>query len=298
MGIEFDPSPQLQQFANGKKLVTNSWLGAKLGTPGLKVIESNEDSLLYDIGHIPTASSLNWKVELADQVERDVINTEGFKALMESKGITRDDTVVIYGNHANLWAIYTLWIFELLGHPDVRLLDGGRDAWMQEERETTFMVPTPERSVYPIHLRDDTTNRIFAEELRNNLADFQVIDLREPEDFAGKPYGEGAIATGGIPTARTGHIPGAVNIDTNACLLPNARFATIEQLQEIHADLDPNKPTVVYCVDGGRAAQHWFILKHLLGWSNVRVYDGSWIEWGNMMRAPISRIADGETVTK
>ncbi|KAB1504201.1 sulfurtransferase [Corynebacterium sp. 320] len=294
MGIEADPSPHLAQYANANKLVTNAWLGAKLGTPGLKVIESNEDSMLYDIGHIPTAIRLNWKQELSDQIHRDVIGITDFTAMMEEKGISRSDTVVIYGNHANLWAIYTLWIFELFGHPDVRLLDGGRDAWMQEEREISYSVPTLPASTYSVNQRDDAADRIFVDELRERLDDIQIIDLREPEDFAGQEQGRGAIGTGGIPTARTGHIPGAINLDTNACLLPNSRFATTEHLKRIHEHLDPNKTTVVYCVDGGRAAQHWFILKHLLGWKDVRVYDGSWIEWGNMMRVPIERGAGQE----
>ena len=125
MGIEQDPSSQLDQFADRNKLVTNAWLGAKLGTPGLKVVESDEDSLLYDIGHIPTAVRITWDRELSDSLIRDVISPEDFAHLMDDKGISRDDTVVIYGDYSNLWAVYTLWIFELFGHPDVRLLDGG-----------------------------------------------------------------------------------------------------------------------------------------------------------------------------
>lgn len=291
MSIEFDPSPHLRQYAHGKKLVTNAWLGAKLGSPGLKVIESNADSMLYDIGHIPTAVRLNWSTELDDQKERDLIDSAAFSTLMSEKGITRDDTVVIYGNQSNLWAIYTLWIFELFGHPDVRLLDGGREAWMQEERETSYLVPDFPATEYSLDGRDDSTNRIFVDELRTKLDEVQIIDLREPADFAGTDVANAEKATGGIPTARTGHIPGAVNINTAACLLPNSRFTTLERLEQLHAHLDPHKTTVVYCVDGGRAAQHWFILKHLLGWDDVRVYDGSWIEWGNMIRLPIQKNA-------
>lgn len=286
MSIEFDPSPHLRQYANGKKLVTNAWLGAKLGSPGLKVIESNEDSMLYDIGHIPTAIRLNWRTELDHQVQRDVIDTEEFAALMSRKGISWDDTVVIYGNDRNLWALYTLWIFELFGHPDVRLLDGGRDAWMQEERETSYVLPQLPTTDYQVTHRDDVTNRIFVDELREKLNDIQIIDLREPADFAGTT-GFHATSASGVTTARSGHIPGAINIKTAACVLPNSRFTTFELLEQLHANLNPNITTVVYCEDGGRAAQHWFVLKHLLGWADVRVYDGSWIEWGNMIRLPI-----------
>lgn len=294
MTIEFDPSPHLSQFHNPKKLVTNAWLGAKLGCKGLKVIESNSDSILYDIGHIPTAIHLNWRTELDDQTLRDVIDAPHFAELMRAKGISRDDTVVIYGNQSNLWAIYTLWIFELFGHPDVRLLDGGRDAWMQEERETSYLVPQLPASSYEVSLRDDHTDRIFAHELRENLEDIQVIDLRSPADFAGHHSGNDESCGSQISTARTGHIPGAININSSAGLLPNSRFARAAQLQQLHHNLDPTKTTVVYCVDGGRAAQHWFMLKHLLGWPDVRVYDGSWVEWGNMIRMPIDRAASAD----
>ncbi|HIW96117.1 MAG TPA: sulfurtransferase [Candidatus Corynebacterium gallistercoris] len=283
MGIEQDPSPQLAQFARQDKLVSNAWLGAKLGTPGLKVVESNEDSLLYDIGHVPTAVRIKWEQDLSDPLCRDVLTPEAFAQLMDEKGISREDTLVIYGDHTNLWAVYTLWVCELFGHPDVRLLDGGRDAWMQEEREISYAVPTSTTGGYPVVERDDSTNRIFVDELQANLDDFQVIDLRDPEEFAGES------SLPGMAISRHGHVPGAVNLRADDSLHPNSRFRTAEQLAKVHEGLDPNKPTVVYCNNGARAAQQWFVLKHLLGWEDVRVYDGSWVEWGNMIRVPIER---------
>ena len=174
MGIEFDPSPQLTQYAHPKKLVTSAWLGAKLGSPDLKVLESDEDSLLYDIGHIPTAHRVNWSADLNDSVCRDFVDGEAFAQLMNSRGISRDDTVVIYGDQSNLWAVYTLWVFELFGHPDVRLLDGGRDAWMQEEKETSYDVPNRTTNSYPVINRDDVTHRVFADELQANLDSLQI----------------------------------------------------------------------------------------------------------------------------
>lgn len=288
MGIEQDPSPHLDQYAHRNKLVTSAWLGAKLGSPGLKVIESNEDSLLYDIGHIPTADRINWAQHLNDPIDRDFIDAAAFGELMDSKAISRTDTVVLYGDRCNLWAVYTLWVFELFGHPDVRLLDGGRDAWMQEEKETSYDVPLARSSGYSVDLRDDHTNRIFVDELRENLDKFQTIDLREESAYRGTTEG-GSSPEHPVLFSRTGHIPGAKNISINTNLYANARFRSRAELDEAHAHLDSAQPTVVYCSDGARAAHEWFTLKYLMGWNNVRVYDGSWVEWGNMVRVPIKQ---------
>lgn len=286
MGIEYDPSPALNQYAHGNKLVTNAWLGAKLGTPGLKVVECDEDSLLYDIGHIPTAVRIRWREELSDPLQRDVIATRDFEKLMDAKGIQRDDTVVIYGDQSNMWAVYTLWIFELFGHPDVRLLDGGRDAWMQEEREISYEVPTATTTGYKVGakdgVRDDSTHRIFVDELRANSEKFQLIDLRDAPDFRGETQDDKSLS-------RSGHIPGAVNMNPSDSLLANSRFHTAEALAQAHSHLDASTPTVTYCHNAARAAQEWFVLRFLLGWEDVRVYDGSWIEWGNMIRVPVER---------
>lgn len=289
MGIELDPSPQLEQYAHRNKLVTSAWLGAKLGTPGLKVIESNEDSLLYDIGHIPTANRINWAKHLNDPVTRDFITAEQFEALMDEKGISREDTVVVYGDRSNLWAVYTLWVFELFGHPDVRLLDGGRDAWMQEEKETSYDVPTRTTSGYKVSQRDDRTNRIFVDELRTNYSAVQLLDMRSTDEFAGDTLKSQADPERTVSVSRAGHIPGAQNIAMDTSLYPNSRFRTRTDLDEAHKDLDPTKPTVTYCTSGARAAHQWFTLKYLMGWEDVRVYDGSWIEWGNMVRVPIAQ---------
>lgn len=287
MGIELDRSTHLAQFAHPQSLVTNAWLGAKLGTPGLKVIECNAEPMLYDIGHIPTAVRLRWDQDLSDPLIRDVIGPQDFAALMDAKGISRDDTVVFYGDQGNLWAVYALWVFELFGHPDVRLLDGGRDAWMTEERETSYEVPVAappaEGEGYPIVERNDTAHRIFVDELRMKIAGRspQLIDLRDDDAYS------------------AGHIPSAINVDATANLLPNSRFRQVDSLppQSVHIPpaagaphtLFRNEETVVYCDNGARAAHEWFVLHHLLGWNDVRVYDGSWVEWGNMMRLPIQR---------
>ncbi|MEY8565989.1 sulfurtransferase [Corynebacterium sp.] len=299
MGIELDPSPNLRQYAHPGKLVTSSWLGAKLGGPGLKVVESDSDPILYNIGHLPTAIRIDLHEDLGDPVTRDFLDGEAFARLMDSKGITRDDTVVLYGDDSNLWASYTLWVFELFGHPDVRLLDGGREAWMQDERETSYDAPPAPTSGYPVVERDDTSHRIFVDEVRSRHDELQLIDLRDPEDFIGvHRQGSGGpaedepsdytAAVRQIPVCRAGHIPGAVNVPQRATLHPNHRFRTRGELDEVFSGLDPAGATVPYCHAGERAAHLWFVLHHLLGWEDVRAYDGSWVEWGNMVRMPIA----------
>lgn len=303
MGIELDPSPNLRQYAHPGKLVTSSWLGAKLGGPGLKVVESDSDPILYNIGHLPTAIRIDLHEDLGDPVTRDFLDGEGFARLMDAKGITRDDTVVLYGDDSNLWASYTLWVFELFGHPDVRLLDGGREAWMQDERETSYDAPPEPTSGYPVVERDDVSHRIFVDEVRSRHDALQLIDLRDPEDFIGigmlehgspaegnepATYSDYSDAVTHIPVCRSGHIPGAVNIPQRATLHPNHRFRTREELDEVFSALDASGPTVPYCHAGERAAHLWFVLHHLLGWDDVRSYDGSWVEWGNMVRMPIA----------
>jgi thiosulfate/3-mercaptopyruvate sulfurtransferase len=292
MGIELDPSPQLAQYAHPEKLVTSSWLGAKLGGHGLKVVESDSDPIRYNIGHLPTAIRIDLHTDLGDPVTRDFVDGAAFARLMDEKGISRDDTVIIYGDEANLWATYTLWVFELFGHPDVRILDGGRDAWMQEERETSYDAAPGPTSGYPVVERDDDTFRVFVDRVReaagqqpDSDSGLQLIDLRDADEFhGGVPDGP----TGTV--SRTGHIPGAVNLRHDAAVLPSGRFRPRPELEEMlaAAGLDPALPTVTYCHAGERAAHLWFVLRHLLGWDPVRCYDGSWLEWGNMVRMPIA----------
>lgn len=291
MAVEFDPAPEFADYAHPERVVSAAWLSARLGTPGLKVVESDEDSLLYSIGHIPGAVRIDWTTDLNDPVTRDFIDGEAFARLMDDKGISRDDTVVIYGDKANWWAAYTLWVFELFGHPDVRLLDGGRDAWMGEERDTSFDVPVYPPTGYPVVERDDSTHRIFADEVRTAIdAEGQIIDVREADEYHGRTANPGEDSAPGV--LRTGHIPGAVNIPWGSSVYPNARFRSPAAIREIFSDLDPTKKTLVYCLVGDRSAHTWFTLKYILGFEKIRNYDGSWAEWGNMVRAPIERSDD------
>lgn len=285
MTVEIDNNPGFADYVHPERLVSTEWLSAHLGTNGLKIIESDEDVLLFDIGHIPTAQKVDWHLHLNDPVTRDYISGEQFAELMRSKGIRRDDTVVIYGDKSNWWAAYALWVFTLFGHEDVRLLDGGRDAWFSEDRDITLDVPVYPESDYPVVERDDSLIRVFADEVRGALGTEPLIDVRSPQEYSGErthmpeyPQ-EGAL--------RGGHIPTAVSIPWAKAAAPDGRFKPKAELDELYADFKSDEPTIVYCRIGERSSHTWFVLTHLLGFEKVRNYDGSWTEWGNAVRAPI-----------
>lgn len=285
MALPPDPSPTLSNYAHPERLVTADWVSAHLGTPGLVIVESDEDVLLYDVGHIPGAVKVDWHTDLNDPRVRDYIDGAQFAELMDRKGIARDDTVVIYGDKSNWWAAYALWVFTLFGHPDVRLLNGGRDLWLAERRETTLDVPTKTSTGYPVVTRNDEPIRAFKDDVLGILGAQPLIDVRSPDEYTGKrthmpEYPEEGVLRGGhIPTARS--IPWAKAVDESG------RFRSREELEELYGFLEPDDKTVVYCRIGERSSHTWFVLTHLLGKPGVRNYDGSWTEWGNTVRTPI-----------
>jgi thiosulfate/3-mercaptopyruvate sulfurtransferase len=284
-----DPSPALQQYAHPERLVTADWLSENLGTPGLSIVESDEDVLLYDVGHIPWAVKIDWHTDLNDPHVRDYINGEQFADLMNRKGISRDDTVVIYGDKSNWWAAYALWVFTLFGHPDVRLLNGGRDLWQAEGRDTTLEVPEYTTTGYPVVARNDAPIRAYRDDVLAALGKATLIDVRSPQEYTGERTHmpdypeEGALRAGHIPTAHS--VPWAKAADEQS------RFRSRPELDEIyafvHSGADPGRETIAYCRIGERSSHTWFVLTYLLGIPGVRNYDGSWTEWGNTVRVPV-----------
>ncbi|MEV0063920.1 sulfurtransferase [Nocardia sp. NPDC050718] len=285
MPVAPDPHPAFGSYAVPHRLVTTEWLSANIGVPGLKIIESNDDILLYDIGHVPGAVKIDWRGDLSDPVTRDYIDGARFTELMRAKGIRRDDTIVIYGDRDNAQAAHTAWIFTLFGHEDVRLLDGGRDAWISEERDTTFDLPYPAPSDYPDVERDDTAARAFREEVLTRLGS-PLVDVRSAQEYSGE--GEDKPLDQEYATLRGGHVPTAVNIPWAHACATDGRFRSRTELDEIYGAL-PAEDLVVYSRVGERSSHTWFVLTFLLGRRSVRNYDGSWIEWGNSVRLPISR---------
>ena len=288
MAIEVDNSPQFADFAHPERLVSTEWLAQNLGKPGLVVVESDEDVLLYETGHIPGAVKIDWHTDLNDPVQRDFVGGEDFARLLGSKGISRDSTVVLYGDKSNWWAAYALWIFTLFGHEDVRLLDGGRAKWAAEGRELTTDAVNPNPVDYPVTERDDSVNRAYRDDV---LAHFgkPLIDVRSTEEYTGE-----RTEIPGYPTEgalRAGHIPSAASVPWARAAAEDSTFKPRRELEAIYhgdAGLAPGDDVIAYCRIGERSSHTWFVLKHLLGFENVRNYDGSWTEWGSSVRVPIA----------
>jgi thiosulfate/3-mercaptopyruvate sulfurtransferase len=279
-------------YAHPEVLVSTEWVEKHLNDPSVRLIESNEDTLLYSSGHIPGAVHVDWTSDLNDQIRRDYITREGFEALMSRIGATKDTTVVFYGDKNNWWACYAFWVFQLFGHTNAKVMDGGRVKWQKEERPLTRDVPTYKTTNYVAEERRDTRHRAFREEVLQHVeSKGQLVDVRSPEEYAGTRMhmpdypNEGAL--------RGGHIPGAKSIPWAKAINPDdGTFKTAEELRKLYCDdnkLQPNQPTIAYCRIGERSSHSWFALKYLLGFENVRNYDGSWTEWGNLVNVPIEK---------
>ncbi len=287
MTVPLDSNIKFSAYAHPEVLVSTEWLEANLGTPGLVVVESDEDVLLYDVSHIPGAVKIDWHTDLNQSVIRDYLEGPEFAQLASRSGIKRDSTVVIYGDASNWWASYALWVFKLFGHEDVRLLDGGREKWIAEGREVTKEATSIEPTDYPVIDRDDVTDRAFRDQVLAHIGK-PMVDVRSPQEYNGErthmpnyPQ-EGAL--------RAGHIPGAQSVPWARAANEDKTFKSREELESIYLGekgLNVDDDVVAYCRIGERSSHTWFVLKYLLGFSRVRNYDGSWTEWGSLVGVPI-----------
>ena len=287
MPVDLDPAPKFTGYAHPERLVGTDWLQSHLGATGLVVVESDEDVLLYETGHIPGAVKIDWHTDLNDPVERDFIGSAAFAAMLGAKGISRDTTVVIYGDKNNWWAAYALWVFTLFGHEDVRLLDGGRDKWVAEARGLTRDMPVVTPAVYPVIPRNDAPIRAFREDVLAHFGN-PLIDVRSPEEYSGERTTMPAYPEEGA--LRGGHIPSAASVPWARAAAPDATFRTRPELDAIYrgeAGLSEGDSVIAYCRIGERSSHTWFVLTYLLGFDGVRNYDGSWTEWGNAVHVPI-----------
>jgi thiosulfate/3-mercaptopyruvate sulfurtransferase len=279
-------------YARPEALVSTQWVADHLEDASVRVVESDEDVLLYDTGHIPNAVKIDWHADLNDPVLRDYLDAERFAELMRSKGIAPDTTVVFYGDKNNWWATYALWVFQLFGHDRVRIMDGGRKKWEDEGRPMTTEVPAHPRTDYPVPERDDARIRAFKEDVLAHLGrKGKLVDVRSPEEYRGERLHmpeypqEGAMRGGHIPTAR--NVPWARAVDP-----ATGEFRSAEELKQIYEQeqgLEQGDDVIAYCRIGERSSHTWFVLKYLLGYDRVRNYDGSWTEWGNAVRVPIEK---------
>ncbi len=283
---------QERGYANPDMLVSTDWLAAHLNDPGIRIVESNEDPLLYPAGHIPGAVQIDWTHDLNDAVRRDYLDREAFERLMSRNGISNDTTVIFYGDKNNWWATYALWVFKLFGHDKVKILDGGRTKWELEKRELTRDVPSYPTTTYTAKDRDDTKIRAFREQVLNHVKSGKpLVDVRSPGEYSGEllhmpnyPQ-EGAL--------RGGHIPGAQSVPWARAANPeDGTFKSADELRAIYEGekgLKSDDDIIAYCRIGERSSHTWFVLSQLLGYPNVRNYDGSWTEWGNSVGVPIEK---------
>ncbi len=280
-----------ESYAHPEVLVSAEWVEANLKEPKVRIVESDEDVLLYNQSHIPGAVKIDWQGDLQDQLTRDYINADKFAAICSRAGIANDTAVVFYGDKSNWWACYAFWAFKLFGHRDCRILNGGRKLWLEQRRPTTTEMPAYPPIRYTVEGSQEERIRIFREAVAVHAkAGLPMIDVRSPKEFTGeKLHMEDYPQEGAL---RGGHIPGAKNVPWSRAVNDDGTFKSAPELKAIFEDeigLKPTDDVVAYCRIGERSSLTWFVLTYLLGYTRVRNYDGSWTEWGNLVRAPIAR---------
>ncbi|BCX05696.1 MAG: sulfurtransferase [Candidatus Roseilinea sp.] len=277
-------------YAHPEALVSTDWLAEHLNDPNVRIVESNEDPLLYDTGHIPGAIKIDWTTDLNDPVKRDYLDSARFSELLSSKGIANDSFVVFYGDKNNWWATYAFWVFQLFGHAKAAILNGGRKKWIDEGRPLTRDVPSYPRTEYKAPPRDDKTIRAFRDEVLKHVQNNgTLVDVRSPAEYTGERLhmpeypNEGAL--------RGGHIPGAKNIPWAQAVREDGTFKPREELEALYGSkgITPDKDIIAYCRIGERSSHTWYVLTYLLGYPRVKNYDGSWTEWGNSVGLPIEK---------
>lgn len=283
------PSIQAKGYAHPEALVSTEWLADHLNDPNIRILESDEDVLLYEIAHIPNAQKVDWHSDLNDAVVRDYVSRESFQALLRAKGIDESTTVIFYGDKNNWWACYAFWVFQLFGFTNARILDGGRSKWEIEGREMTTVVPAFRTTQYVAPERSDSRIRAFIHEVRAHMdAGKPMVDVRSTPEYTGERTHMPEYPQEG--TLRGGHIPGARSVPWARAANGDGSFKSADDLRAIYEQeqgLRPSDDVIAYCRIGERSSHTWFVLTYLLGYQSVRNYDGSWTEWGNAVRAPI-----------
>ena len=270
-------------------LVETDWVAEHLDDPKVRIVESDEDVLLYEVGHIPGAVKIDWHEDEQDQVTRDFINREQFEQLLSSRGIANDTTVVFYGDRNNWYAAYTYWLFKMYGHQDCRIMNGGRAKWEAEGRPLVRDVPQYPPTEYKAQ-EADLSIRAFRDQVLEHIQGGNpLVDVRSPDEYTGKVIHMANYPQEGAQ--RAGHVPTAQNIPWATAANPDGTFKSAAELREIYGGrgITPDKPVIAYCRIGERSAHTWFVLTQLLGYPDVRNYDGSWTEWGSLVRAPIAK---------
>jgi thiosulfate/3-mercaptopyruvate sulfurtransferase len=286
-----DQSILRKGYVHPEVLVSTDWLAANLDNPNIRIIESDEDVLLYDLGHIRNAQKVDWHADLNDETVRDYVSREQFQELLRSKGIDDSTTVIFYGDKNNWWATYAYWVFQLFGFTNAKVLDGGRIKWEQEGRQFVTDVPSFPRTSYTAPERDDRTIRAFREQaLEHSKAKKPLVDVRSPDEYSGKKTHMPEYPQEGV--LRGGHIPGAKSVPWGRAANPDGTFKPADELRKIYEGeigLKESDDVIAYCRIGERSSHTWFVLHYLLGYPKVRNYDGSWTEWGNSVRLPIEK---------
>ena len=271
-------------------LVTTDWLAEHLGDEGLVVGEVDENPDLYDEGHIPGAIKLHWREDLQDPVERDLVEKDAFEQLMGSRGISNETTIVLYGDKNNWFAAYAYWYLKIYGHEDVRILDGGRQKWIDESRELTTDEPQVSPASYSARERDETI-RTRRDAVLQTIGRDALVDVRSPQEYSGELIAAPGYEQEGAQ--RAGHIPTAQSIPWAQAVKDDGTFKSADELRELYGakGITPDRSVTAYCRIGERSAHTWFVLRELLGYEDVRNYDGSWTEWGNLIDVPIEKTA-------